>query len=88
MPFMLEHRCVLNKPMWHPFWSTNYISGRAEFSAMPKQMFLPKDWTYVGKNGIVATITLRSTCGGMCDREVSVFTLKEADSSKRASLPR
>ena len=84
MPYMLEHQCVPNKPQWHPFWSTNYISGRGEIAGMPEQMFLLKDWTYVGQNGVVATITLQSTCGGMCDREVCVFTLKEAESMHTA----
>jgi hypothetical protein len=53
------------------------LSGRGEVSADPMKMFLVKDWTYVGQDGVVATKTLKSTCGGMCDYEESVFTLKE-----------
>lgn len=62
-----------------------YVGGRGEVSTDPMQMFLLKDWTYVGKDGVVATKTLRSTCGGMCDQEVATFTLKEGDSSGASS---
>lgn len=54
---------------------------------MPEQMFLLQDWTFVGRDGVVATKTLRSTCRGMCDQEVSTFILKEEDVSD-ASPPR
>ena len=40
-----------------------------------------KGWTYVGKNGVVATKTLRSKCDGLCNQEVSIFTLKEDDAA-------
>lgn len=81
MPYMLEYQCVPNKPQWHPFWYANYISGRGEAGTTPEQMFLLKNWTYVGQNGVVATKTLNSTCGGMCDREAVTFTLKEGENS-------
>lgn len=81
MPFMDNFRCVPNRPMPYAFWSANYISGRGEVSTVPEVMFLLKDWTYVGRNGVVATKTLRSTCGGMCDQEVATFTLREGGSS-------
>ena len=79
MHYMLQHRCVPNPPEFSPFWSSMYISGRGEVSTVPEEMFLLKNWTYVGRNGVVATKTLRSTCGGMCDQEVATFTLKEAE---------
>jgi hypothetical protein len=81
MPYMLEFNCVPNKPQWHPFWSVNFISARGEVATMPEEMFLLKDWTYVGRDDVVATKTLRSTCGGMCTREVSTFTLRKGRSS-------
>ncbi|UVT15764.1 MAG: hypothetical protein H8K04_18495 [Nitrospira sp.] len=76
MHAMVNYECVPNRPELSPFWSPMFISGRGEVSTDPMVMFLLKDWTYVGQNGVVATKTLRSTCGGMCDQEVSVFTLK------------
>jgi hypothetical protein len=87
MPYMLNHQCVLNKPLPYSFWSPMYISGRGEVSTDPMRMFLVKDWTYVGQNGVVAAKTLRSTCGGMCDQEVATFTLRKGDGSG-ASPPR
>ena len=84
MPFYLEGNCVPITPQWHPFWSVNFIAGRGEVATMPEQMFLLKDWTYVGKNGVVATKTLKSTCGGMCDQEMATFTLKKGDGSGAA----
>lgn len=85
MPFYLEGNCVPNKPQVYSFWSPNYIAGRGEVATMPEQMFLLKDWTYVGKNGVIATKTLSSTCGGMCDQEVATFTLREGDGAEPAS---
>lgn len=79
--YMLNFKCVPNQPELAPFWSTMYVSGRGEVSTDPMQMFLVKDWTYVGQDGVVATKTLRSTCGGMCDQEVATFTLREGDGS-------
>lgn len=79
--YMLNFKCALNQPELEPFWSTMYISGRGEVSTDPMKMFLLKDWTYVGRDGVVATKTLRSTCGGMCDQEVATFTLREGDGS-------
>lgn len=54
-----------------------YLSGRAEAGASDEKMFTLKNWTYVGGNGVVATKTLWSTCGGGCTEEVATFTLKE-----------
>ena len=77
MHAMVNYKCVPNRPELSPFWTSMFISGRGEVSTDPMIMFLLKDWTYVGQNGVVATKTLKSTCGGLCDQEVSVFTLKE-----------
>ncbi len=85
MHYMLNYKCVTNQPMLDPFWSTMYVSGRGEISTDPMKMFLLKDWTYVGRDGVVATKTLRSTCGGMCDEEVATFTLKDGDGSRDSS---
>lgn len=84
MHYMLNYRCVPNPPELDPFWSTMYVSGRGEVSTDPMKMFLLKDWSYVGKDGVVATKTLTSTCGGMCDQEVATFTLREGDDSQAA----
>lgn len=81
IPAYIDFQCVPNKPKPYSFWSTHHISGREEASADPMQMFRVTDWTYVGQDGVVATKSLRSTCGGMCDQEVSTFTLKEGDGS-------
>ncbi len=77
MHAMVNYKCVPNRPELSPFWTSMFISGRGEVSTDPMVMFLLKDWTYIGQNGVVATKTLRSRCGGQCDQEVSVFTLKE-----------
>lgn len=82
IPAYIDYQCFPNKPKPYCFWSCFYISGRHEVSPDPMVMFLLKDWTYVGQNGVVATKTLRSTCGGMCDQEVATFTLKEGDGSE------
>lgn len=77
MHAMVNYKCVPNRPELSPFWTSMFISGRGEVSSDPMVMFLLKDWTYVGENGVVARKSLKSTCGGMCDHEESVFTLKE-----------
>lgn len=74
---MVNYKCVPNRPELSPFWTSMFVSGRGETSTDPRTMFLLKDWTYVGQNGVVATKTLRSTCGGQCDQEVTLFTLRE-----------
>jgi hypothetical protein len=76
---MYNYKCVPNPPELEPFWSTKYVGGRGEMSTNPMKMFLVKDWTYVGRDSVVATKTLRSTCGGECAEEVAIFTLKEMD---------
>lgn len=85
MPADIYYKCVPNKHKPYSFWSSHYISGRAEVSSDPMKMILVKDWTYVGQNGVVATKTLRSTFGGMCDQEVAIFTLREGDGSETSS---
>jgi hypothetical protein len=85
--YLRERKCELNEPLLNPVWSPRYVSGRGEVSTDPMKMFLLKDWTYVGRDGVVATKTLRSTCGGMCDEEVATFTLKAGDGSE-ASPPK
>lgn len=77
MPTYENYKCVPNKPRPDSFWSPMFISGRSEISTDPMVMFLLKDWTYADRDGVLATKTLKSTCGGMCDHEESVFTLKE-----------
>lgn len=77
MHAMVNYKCVPNRPELSPFWTSMFVSGRGEVSTDPMVMFLLKDWTYVGQNGVLATKTLRSTCGGQCDQEISVFTLRE-----------
>jgi hypothetical protein len=77
--YMRNYKCVPNPAEFHPFWSSMYLSGRAEAGASAEKMFTLKNWTYVGRDGVVATKTLRSTCGGECAEEVAIFTLKEMD---------
>jgi hypothetical protein len=66
-------------PMPNPFFTVMFIMGRTENtgSGDPLVLWRVKDWTYVGQNGVVATKTLKSTCKGLCDQEVSTFTLRE-----------
>ncbi|HEU4501769.1 MAG TPA: hypothetical protein VFR82_08970, partial [Nitrospira sp.] len=77
--YMLNFKCVLNPAEFHPYWTSMYVSGRAEAGASAEKMFTLKDWMYVGRDVVVATKTLRSTCGGECADEVATFTLKEED---------
>jgi hypothetical protein len=74
--FSYNYQCRPNEPELAPFWSTHFVSGRSETSTDPMKMFLLKDWTYVGQNGVIATKTLRSTCAGQCDQEIVTFTLR------------
>ena len=75
-------------PMPYPFFQVMFIMGRSENtgSGDPLVLWRLKDWTYVGQNSVVATKTLRSTCQGMCDQEVSTFTLRE-DSGSEVTPP-
>jgi hypothetical protein len=73
-PAMDNFECVPGKVMPYPFWWGSYLSGR---EAEGEVNFL-KNWEYVGQDGIVAKKTLRGSCGGMCDEEQSVFTLRKA----------
>lgn len=77
MPFILKYERVPDHPELSPFWTPMFVNGRGEASMDPMVMFLLNDWTYVGWNDVVATKTLKSTCGGPCDQEVSDFTVKE-----------
>jgi hypothetical protein len=82
VPFMREFQCVLLPERAEPyfFWTSMYMSSRAEDGQIG---FLDKNgWTYVGQNGVVATKTLRGNCGGLCDEEVTTFTLREVDRSQ------
>jgi hypothetical protein len=80
-----KNSCVPGQPQYYPFWSPMYLFGREAETTGEDMFLLLKDWTYVGQNGVVATKTLRSTCGGQCDQEVSTFTLKEGGSADAAS---
>jgi hypothetical protein len=65
--------CVPGKVHPLPFWWASYLSGRESEGDVN---FL-KNWQYVGQDGIVAKKTLHGSCGGMCDEEHSVFTLRK-----------
>jgi hypothetical protein len=83
-PFIDNFRCVLlpNRVEPFPFWAPLFQSGRA---ADGQIMFISKDgWTYVGQGDVVAKKTLRGNCGGECDEEVSVVTLKRVNASGAA----
>ncbi|MBI3807516.1 MAG: hypothetical protein HY281_08410 [Nitrospirae bacterium] len=60
--------------MPHPFLHPMYYASRNG-----EEVNLLRNWTFVGKNGVLATKTLKSDCAGLCDQEVSIFTLKEAE---------
>jgi hypothetical protein len=71
-----DGQCVPGKPLALPFFYAKYAVSR-DFP----EINLLKDWTYVGKDGVVATKTLRGNCGDFCE-DVTVFTLKEAEDSQ------
>lgn len=71
---MVQHQCVPGELVPNPFFYSLYgVSRGAE------EINLLKGWTYVGRNGVVAIKRLTSNYGGLCDQEVSIFTLKEAE---------
>jgi hypothetical protein len=78
-PFVREFRCVLlpERAEPFPFWAPRVQSGRA---ADGQIMFIAKTgWTYLGQGDVVAKKTLRGNCGGECDEEVTVLTLKRVN---------
>jgi hypothetical protein len=75
-PCMLEGKYVPGEPIPLSFWHAMYYAGRGN-----EDVNLLKGWTYVGQNGVVATKTLKSNCGELCDQEISTFTLKEESSN-------
>ncbi len=70
----VDYQCVPGEVHPFPFWWSSYLSGR---EAEGEVNFL-KDWQYVGQGDIVARKVLTGSCGGMCDEERSVFTLRKA----------
>lgn len=79
--FVLEGKCVPREPEPIPFFYSMYAVSRGG-----QDINSLKNWTYVGKNGVVAVKKLRSNCDGLCDQEVTVFTLKEE--TDQASPPK
>ena len=77
---MVQYRCVPGELVPYPFFYSMYAVARGA-----EEINLLKDWTYVGRNGVVATKTLHGNCGDFC-QDVSVFTLKEM--SEEASPPK
>jgi hypothetical protein len=77
---MVNYRCVPGELVPYPFFYSLYAVSRGA-----EEINLLKDWTYVGRNGVVATKTLHGNCGDLCE-DVTVFTLKEMN--EEASLPR
>ena len=78
-PSMINFVCVLEprRAQQYAFWMPMFESSR---EADDQINFLNKNgWVYVGQNGVVATKTLRGSCGGSCDEEVSKFTLREVE---------
>ena len=68
---MVEFRCVPGEEFPYPFFYPIYAVSRGA-----EEINLLKGWTYVGRNGVVATKTLHGNCGDLCE-DVTVFTLKE-----------
>lgn len=77
---MVEFRCVPGKEFPYPFFYPMYAVSRGA-----EEINLLKGWTYIGRNGVVATKVLRGNCGDYCEDQ-TIFTLKEADD--QASPPR
>ncbi len=72
----VNFRCVPGDVNPFPFWWTSYMSGREPDGNIN---FLT-NWEYVGQDGVVARKVLTGTCGGMCNEERSVFTLRKVGS--------
>lgn len=75
----VNYECVPGKVFPYPFFYSMYAVARGadEFNLL-------KGWTYVGRNGVVATKVLRGHCGDHCEDE-SVFTLKEVSDQTSSS---
>jgi len=69
----VNFECVPGKPLPYPFFYSIYAVARGG-----DEVNLLKGWTYVGKNGVVATKVLRGNCGDYCEDQ-TIFTLKEVD---------
>jgi hypothetical protein len=79
---MVDYQCVVGKVLLPiPFFYSRYAASRG----VPEVNLL-KGWTYVGRNGVVGTKTLRGNCGDSCE-DVTVFTLKEAEGSEGTPAP-
>ncbi len=76
-PYVLNFNCVVRPEgaMPFPFWWSAFLSGR---EVQGDVNFL-KNWDFIGRDGVVARKTLRGNCGGLCDEEVSIFTLKQVE---------
>jgi hypothetical protein len=74
-----EFRCVPGSKMPFPYWWSSFLSGREPNGEVD---FLG-GWEYVGRDDVVARKVLRGDCGGLCDEERSVFTLRKVDSRGR-----
>jgi hypothetical protein len=69
----VNYQCVPGKVLPDPFFYPMYAVARGA-----EEVNLLKGWTYVGRNGVVATKTLRGNCGDLCE-DMTVFTLKEGE---------
>jgi hypothetical protein len=76
-----DGQCAPGKPLPYPFFYGKYAVSRG----VP-EINLLKGWTYVGRDGVVATKTLRGRCGDFCE-DLTVFTLKEAEGSEGTPAP-
>ena len=77
---MVNYQCVPGELVPDPFFYSMYAVSRGA-----EEINLLKGWTYVGRNGVVATKTLHGNCGDLCE-DVTVFTLKEMN--EEVSSPR
>jgi hypothetical protein len=77
---MVNYQCVPGEVVPNPFFYSLYAVSRGA-----EEINLLKGWTYVGRNGVVATKTLHGNCGALCE-DVTVFTLKEMN--EEVSSPR
>ncbi|MEP6889368.1 MAG: hypothetical protein ABI955_01580 [Nitrospirota bacterium] len=77
---MVNYQCVPGEVVPNPFFYSLYAVSRGA-----EEINLLKGWTYVGRNGVVATKTLHGNCGAFCE-DVTVFRLKEMN--EEVSSPR
>jgi hypothetical protein len=71
---MVNFQCVPRDVAPLPYWWMSYGTSRG-----PQEINFLRDWEYVGRDGIVARKVLTGTCGGLCNEERSVFTLRRAE---------